>query len=328
MIFSNDFYTPWTLSTAKMKENQMKTKTINLTNWQFILMMILTVVFWGFAFPFIRIALDDLSFVNLTIMRFFVVCVVLIAILLLQPNRFSKLHKKDILPIFILGFFGVMVYHLGLNFGEQFISPGAASLIIATIPVFIVILAFIFLHEKITLKMLIGVVLSLFGVIVMSLWGKPGLSIEITYVFGALAVLLGAIMGAFYTIAGKKLLDRYSALSLTVYAMLLGSLGLIPFLSMSLFEEVSAMSVNAWFAVLFLGVCSTVIAYLFWYVALEIKTASEISIYLYAIPVVSTIISYFLLGEEITLFFIFGGILVIAGLIVVNMTKKKNLRKS
>ena len=305
-----------------MNKTTDKTTHKKLSNWKFVLMMMLTVVVWAFAFPFIKIGLKELSFVNLTIMRFFVVCIVLIAILLAQRRRFSKLYKKDIIPIFMLGFFGVMVYHFGLNYGEQYISPGAASLIIATIPVLIVVLAFFFLNEKMTQKKILGVVIALCGILIISILGTSNTSIEINYIYGALAVLLAAVMGAFYTIAGKKLLSRYNALSLTVYAILLGSLALIPFFNISLLDQASSMSVSCWIAVIFLGVCSTVIGYILWYVALEIKSASEVSVYLYAVPVFSTIISYFLFKDEITFLFIVGSILVISGLILVNVEEK------
>jgi drug/metabolite transporter (DMT)-like permease len=300
-----------------------------MKNWQFVLMMTIAVIVWACAFPFIRIGLDDLSFINLTIMRFLVVCIAFFIILILIPKKFSKLQKKDILPIFILGFFGVMVYHLGLNYGEQYISPSAASLIIATIPIYVVILATIFLKEKIKIVKLLGIIIALLGVIIISIWGKENISFEIEYMFAAFAVLVAAIMGALYTIAGKKLLERYNGLSLTVYAMLLGSVGLIPFviISPTLITEVAAMSTTAWFAILFLGIFSTVVGYVIWYVALEMKTASGVSVYLYAIPVISTIISYFFLGDEITYFFILGGIFVIFGLILVNMKTKKLIKQ-
>lgn len=291
------------------------------SDWKFVLMMIVAVVVWAFAFPFIKIGLDELSFINLTIMRFFIVCCILLIIMLLQSSRFSKLEKKDIIPIFFLGFFGVMVYHFGLNYGEQFISPGAASLIIATIPIQIVILAVIFLKEKISSKKAVGIILALCGVLVISIWGKEDASLKIDYIFGAIAVLIAAIMGALYTIAGKKLLDRYSGLSLTFYALLLGSLGLIPFINYSLLEEVLKMSINGWIAVLFLGIFSTVIGYGIWYTALKIKTANEISIYLYLVPVISTIVSIFWFKDVITPMFVLGGFLVLTGLIIVNMKK-------
>lgn len=321
-----------------MHRNFKKTKSKNMPNWQFVTIMMICVIVWALAFPFIKIGLRDLSFVNLTIMRFFVVCIILLTILLLKSELFSKLHKKDIMPIFILGFFGVIVYHLGLNYGEQFISPGAASLIIATIPVLIVILAAVFLNEKISCIKLLGIIFALCGVLTISIYGTEDTSIEIKYISAALAVFIAAIMGALYTVAGKKLLERYNGLSLTVYAMLLGSIGLVPliflnnfrlvsFIGKPLLVELATMSVNGWIAVIFLGIFSTVIGYVIWYVALEIKTASEISIYLYAIPVISTIVSYFIFDDKITLMFILGGILVIAGLIIVNMKTKYNDKK-
>jgi drug/metabolite transporter (DMT)-like permease len=307
-----------------MEGKKNKFTTFNFSRLKFLTIMLVMVVVWALAFPFIKIGLEELSYINLTIMRFFIVCLILPFILIFGKKRISKLHKKDIFPIFLLGFFGVMVYHIGLNYGEQYISPSAASLIIAIIPVQIVILAFIFLKEKISLIKALGVLIAMFGVVVISIWGKAESNLKVEYIFGAIAVLIAALMGALYTVSGKKLLDRYTGLSLTVYAILLGSIGLIPFLSYSFIEQVSKMSVNVWFAVIFLGVFSTIVGYVIWYVALENRTASEISIFLYAIPVFSTLFSYILFREEITLMFVFGGILVIAGLAIVNMRNNKN----
>jgi drug/metabolite transporter (DMT)-like permease len=307
-----------------METGKNKSNSFNFSRLKFLIIMLIMVVVWAFAFPFIKIGLQELSFINLTIMRFFIVCLILPFILLIGKKRISKLHKKDIFPIFLLGFFGVMVYHLGLNYGEQYISPAAASLIIATIPVQIVILAIIFLKEKISFLKAIGVIIAMSGVVVISIWGKAESSLKVEYIFGAIAVLIAALMGALYTVSGKKLLDRYTGLSLTIYAMLLGSIGLIPFLNYSIVEQVSNMSSNTWFAVIFLGVFSTIIGYVIWYIALEKSTASEISIFLYAIPVFSTIFSYILFKDEITLMFVFGGILVIVGLAIVNMKNNKN----
>ena len=289
----------------------------------FFIIIGMPIVLWALAFPFIKIGLEELSPVNLTIMRLLVVCIVFVSLLLVKPKKFSKLQKRDIIPIFLLGFLGIVVYHLGLNYGEQYISASAASVIIATIPIFVVILAAIFLKEKITSKIVLGVLLSLVGVVVISTVGRSDALLEVKYISGALAVILAAALGAGYTVAGKKMLQRYSALSLTVYVCLLGSLGLIPFISSSLFEEVAAMSLTGWSVVIFLGVFPTVIGYVLWYVALEIKSASETSVYLYFVPVLSTIISYILFRDEITWLFVFGGALVILGLHVVNKQSSK-----
>jgi drug/metabolite transporter (DMT)-like permease len=290
----------------------------------FYIIIFLPVVFWACAFPFIKIGLEELTPINLTILRLFLACGVFLLFILIYPKKFSPLQKKDIIPLFLLGFLGVIVYHLGLNYGEQFISASAASLIIATIPVFTVIFATILLKEKITKKIAVGVPLSLSGVIIISLTGTVGNPFEVNYLSAAVAILISALVGAGYTIAGKKLLLRYSALSLTVYAFLFGSLGLFPFLTSSFLTEVLSLSVRGWAIILFLALFPTVVGYILWYVALEIKNASEISVFLYFIPVLSTGISYVFFNEHITVLFLFGGLLVIGGLLIVNWKKSKH----
>ena len=280
------------------------------------------IIFWAFAFPFIKLGLRELTPVNLSILRLFIACVIFLLIRTARPVLFSPIRKEDIVPLILLGFFGIVVYHLGLNYGEQFISPGTASLIIATIPVFVVLFAAVFLKEKITLIMVGGIIVSLSGVVIISLVGTPSASFEITYLTAAIAVLIASIVGAAYTIAGKKMMKRYTPFSLTAYAFLFGSIGLIPFISPSLVSDVTALSYEGWFVVLFLGIFPTVISYVFWYVALEIKNASELSSYLYAIPVIATIISYVIFQHAITVFFLFGGFLVILGLYIVNHSRK------
>jgi len=295
-----------------------KEKNKDFLKNKFIIIIGITIVFWAFAFPFIKLGLEELSPINLTIMRLFIACILFFLFLLIKPKKFSKLQKKDIVPIFLLGFFGVIVYHLGLNYGEQYVSASVASLIIAIIPVFVVFLAITFLKEKITFKIIIGVVLSLIGVLIISIFGKPENSIEISYISGAITVLISSLVGAGYTVAGKKMLSRYSPFSLTIYAFLFGSLGLIPFVNLTLFEQVAALSIRGWIILLFLGICPTVIAYILWYVALEIKSASKLGTYLFFIPVLSTILSVILLNEKITWLFVIGGALVIFGLYIVN----------
>lgn len=299
---------------AVVKNNSNKT----FAEKYFFLIIGMPIFFWAFAFPVIKIGLKELSPINLTIMRLFIVCLAFLIILISQSKKLSKFQKKDIPSLFLLGFLGVVVYHLALNYGEQYISAGAASLIIATIPLFVVILAVLFLSEIITKNIILGIAFSLSGVIIISIFGNEDISLEIKYLSGAFAILLAALVGSGYTVAGKRLLQRYSPLSLTIYAFLIGSIGMIPFISPSLFKEVGQMSPTGWGAVLFLAIFPTVIGYVLWYVALEIKAASEISIYLYFTPILSTIIGYFLLDEKITLLFILGGALVIFGLYIIN----------
>jgi drug/metabolite transporter (DMT)-like permease len=287
-------------------------------------LIIISVLCWGFAFPFIFFALDQgITPANLTILRFIVVCFTFLGLYLAKRKVFTPLERKDVIPLFLLGFFGVIVYHLGLNYGQQFVTPGVASLIIATIPIYTVIMALVFLKERITPLIALGILISLVGVIIITLWGKPDTELEIDYLLGAVGVFIAAIVGAAYTIAGKKYLERYTPLSLTTYAMLLGSLGLIPFVTPSFMTQITSLTLPTIGAILFLGVCSTVVAYTVWYIVLAYTTASSLSAYVYAVPLVSTVASYLFFGHTVTVYFIVGGVLVIGGLMIVNRQRKK-----
>ena len=160
------------------------------TKKYFPFLILFPIIFWAFAFPFIKIGLEELNPINLTIMRLFATCAIFLLIILITPKKFSPLHKKDIIPLFLLGFLGLVVYHLGLNYGEIYISASAASLIIATIPIFTVIFATIFLKEKITKKIVIGISLALSGVVIITLTGTSTNPFEITYTSAAVAVYI------------------------------------------------------------------------------------------------------------------------------------------
>jgi drug/metabolite transporter (DMT)-like permease len=288
----------------------------------FAVMIGIPIIGWALAFPFIKIGLEYLSFTNLTLLRFCIVCPLLLAIVHLTKDSLTPLARRDVLPIFLLGFFGIIVYHLGLNYGEQYVSPGAASLIVATIPIFVLLLAAVYLDEPLTPVKIIGVIVSLFGVVILTVWGSAETVVDVSYMYGALAVLLAALMGAFYTIAGKKLLKHYTPLSLTLYAMLLGSLGLIPLTSPTLVDEAATLSLEGWGAIVFLGVVSTVVSYTLWLMVLYYREASKMSVYLYCVPILSTLVAYLRFGDAVTPFFIVGGALVIGGLLIVNSPRK------
>ncbi|MEM0467476.1 MAG: EamA family transporter [Candidatus Thermoplasmatota archaeon] len=306
-----------------MNNNMIGSQQKNVLHSYFYIIIILPIIFWACAFPFIKIGLQYLSPINLTIMRLFFVCIIFLFMMIIKPRCFSKIDIVDIPRFFLLGFFGVVVYHLGLNYGETLISASAASLIIATIPIFVVMFAALFLKENISFKLLSGILFSLSGVIIISLFGTADASLEINYVLAAGAVLVAAVVGAGYTIGGKKLLARYSALSLTAYVFLFGCLGLIPLVSTSLIDEISIMPLAGWGVVLFLALFPTVIGYVLWYIALDMKTASEISVFLYFTPVVSTMISALFFNEQITMLFLVGGFLVLFGLYIVNTSTRK-----
>ncbi len=277
----------------------------------------ISVLFWSLAFIAIKFCLQHFDAINLTIARLFIGCLLFFVLLLTQKQK-TLPTKKEIPQFLLLGLFGLIVYHLGLNYGEQFINANTASLIVATSPLFIAIAAHFQLNERLNIYNILGIIFALFGVIIISLYGQPNATIQINYFLGALAVLLSSLSGAIYTIYGKKLMKKYDPTLLTCYSFLFGSLFLLPLLNTNSLVQFSSIPSSILLALLFLGIFPTFISYLLWYKALKTLKASTMGPTIYLIPLLSTTFSFFFLGEQITAYFVFGGAMIILGILLVN----------
>ncbi len=276
-----------------------------------------SVLFWSLAFIAIKICLQHFDAINLTIARLFIGCLLFFSLLMVKKQK-TMPTKKEIPQFLLLGLFGLIVYHLGLNYGEQFINANTASLIVSTSPLFIAIAAHFQLNERLNLYNILGIIFALLGVIIISFYGQPNATIQINYLLGALAVLVSSLSGAIYTIYGKKLMKKYDPTLLTCYSFLFGSIFLLPLLNTNSLVQFSSIPSSILLPLLFLGIFPTFISYLLWYKALKTLNASTMGPTIYLIPLLSTAFSFLFLGEQITAYFVFGGAMIIVGIILVN----------
>jgi drug/metabolite transporter (DMT)-like permease len=274
-------------------------------------LIVILLLFWGLAFVAIKISLDYISPVTLTFLRFLVSSAGFALFFII--NR-SSIPLTIIPRIAILGLVGFTIYHLSLNLGETQTSSGAASLVIATAPSFIALFSNIILKEKITFPRATGIMISFFGLVIVLM---PSLQITENPLH-ALAILPAPLSAAIYTVLGKKLLRKSEPVILTGYAQFFGLLFLVPLLSHSTFEEASSLSLGGWFPILFLGICSTVIAYTIWYKLLKVAEATTIGSYSYIISLVAILSGYIILDEPFTLRLVVGGLLVIFGVYLIH----------
>lgn len=270
-----------------------------------------TILFWGLAFTAIKYAVKNLTPYELAFLRFLVADILFLATIAYSRYR---IERDDILKVAFIGVFGVAIYHVSLNAGEMYIPSGVASLIIAMAPVFVLIFSAMLLDERITLAKVTGIVIALLGVYVLSHPESGG------DLIGIFLVLIATLSAGIYTVGGKILMRKYDPLVLTSYAMVLGSVPLIPFAFTSL-QSVLKADLLTVLSVVFLGVFSTYISYQGWYYFLNREEASKASVFLQAIPVVSIIAGYFLLGEEITYLTVIGGAMIITGIVIVVRSK-------
>jgi drug/metabolite transporter (DMT)-like permease len=276
-----------------------------------ILAAVATVLFWGSAFPGIRAGLIAYSPTHLALLRFLAASLVMLVYAVFTRMRMPV--WKDLPGIFILGLLGFAFYNVALNIGEQNISAGPAALLVQTVPLWTVVMAMLFLKEKLTMWAWLGILVSLFGVLIIAL-GK-GQDFQLTW--GAGLILLASISSSAYNIIQKQMLGRYRPVEITTYAVWAGTLLLLPF-AKGLLGQIQFAPLGATLAVVYLGVFPAALAYTIWAFLLSKMPAGRAASFIYAVPVIAFLIGWVWLGETPKAVDLVGGLLALGGVALVN----------
>jgi len=279
-----------------------------------------TLLLWASAFAGIRAGMrltpaglpgaDGYGPGEVALLRFGTASLVLAVYALFTRMRLPSV--EDLGRIALAGLTGITIYHASLNFGEMTVGAGAASLLIASGPVFTALMSAGFLGERLTILGWLGIAVAFAGAALISLSQGAGMSFSP----GALLILLAAVSTSVFFIISKKPLKKYSALEFTSYSIWAGTIPLL-FFAPGLVAQFPKAAPSATAAIIYLGIFPAAIAYVLWNYALARMPASILSSFLYLSPVLAMAIAWVWIGELPTVLTIVGGAVAIAGVAVV-----------
>jgi drug/metabolite transporter (DMT)-like permease len=285
-------------------------------DFSLVLAVCLAIVAWASAFAGIRVGLRSYSPGNVALLRYLVASLALVIFAVVKKMPFP--HTKDLPIVGLLGLTGFTIYNVALNYGETIVPAGTASLVVASAPIFVALLAVLFSHERLSPVAWLGILLSFGGIAVISIKPEEGLQISPNI----LIILICAICTAIFTVVQKPVLKRYTALQLTSYSIWAGTIFMLIFLP-GLIIQMKTASLESNLAVVYMGIFPGVIGYGCWSYVLSRMPASRAGSFLYLTPVVAMFIAWFWLGEIPTFATLMGGVLVIAGVVIVNLLKNR-----
>ena len=279
------------------------------------LLISISILLWASVFVGIRAAIKAYNPFELAVFRFFISSIVLLSFAFTGKIRVPD--KRDFILFLSIGFV-MFLNAVLLNYGARVLTAGETNLIISTSQLFQVLLACLFLKEKVSLRFITGLILSFFGVALITIRNSGFISLN----RGAFYVLIAAIVNAIFFILQKPLLKRYRPIEVISYAIWIATILMLPF-GKSILEKFHLAGLNYTVIVFYIGL-SAIIANLCWSTVLSKVDASRAAVFLYTIPVVTIIIGFLWLHELPSVMSCIGGVIIIAGVVVSNL---KNHRK-
>ncbi len=270
-----------------------------------------TLFFWASAFVGIRGLADDFSPGALSLGRLAVgaLCLAPVALSRGVPHP----TRREWLSIAVIGLLWFGVYNVALNEGERRIDAGTASMLIQLSPVLIAVLAAMFLSERFTGTLLLGLALAFAGVglIAVGTHSDDGGS----DVLGVLLCLVSAVVYSISLILQKPLVRRLSAVHVTWLACTVGAVVCLPFAGQLWTETAAAPAASIGWLV-YLGVFPTAIAFTTYAYALRHMDASRLGVTTYLVPPLTIAMAWLLLGEVPPPMAYVGGALALVGVAI------------
>ena len=282
-----------------------------------------SVIFWGISFIMTKelfLTEEHMTVTVLITIRLAIASLVMLPALALT-RRLQRIRKQDIKWFLLLALCEPFIYHLCETSGVQLVSGSLASVVIATIPLFVPFGMWIAYRQRIRLPLIIGVVLSLTGVFIM-LMGGEGLTGNLK---GLLFLSGAVIIAVVYTILLVKVVDKYHPLVVTTWQNVIG---LAYFLPLMFAFDSSALPLLSWspkmlLLLLVLGLFCSTLAYAGYNYGVRNLGASEACIFNNAIPIFSLIAALAIGQESFSWGKLAGMCIVIAGVVISQIPAKK-----
>jgi drug/metabolite transporter (DMT)-like permease len=279
------------------------------------LALLCVVTVWASTFILTKQAFAEISPLAFAFVRFAGITVLAFGVLAARVrsgNAEWTIWRSDIPRFVLVGVCGYMLYQLGFVLGLERTSPFSSSLLIATTPLFTIVLLTV-LREPQPLRAWLGGGVALLGTAIFLLdkLGSPGT------LLGDVLSIGSAISFAGYGVFNRPLVKRYPTATYTAYTILAGALPLMAVsLPAAIAQDWRAISPGSWLVVAYMIVLPVYAAYMVWNWAISRRGAAAASSFTLLVPVISGVWSAALFGEEFALAKLLGAGLILLGLIV------------
>jgi drug/metabolite transporter (DMT)-like permease len=231
--------------------------------------------------------------------------------------------RRDWPRLWFLGVLGIVINQTLFLLGLRYSVPLHSALLYAFTPILVLIGAVVHLGERLSWSKGLGVLLAFLGVLLVLL--AQGLHLSRGPLRGDLITLVAVFAWSAYTVAGKSLLTRYDAITATAWIFLCGAIVMLPvgFLALRGFDP-AAPGTRGWLDIGFLSLITSGVAFTLWYVALAHLQASQVAVFSNLQAPLTALLAWLVLDQTPDRAVIAGGVLVLGGVILVQLSQRPN----
>ncbi len=292
---------------------------------------------WGINVPLTKLALREIDPLAFNALRFplSVLCVGLLA--LREPRQAQPGNQVGLSAfglwwrVALLGLGGHFVYQVTFVSGIDHTTAGNTALLISTSPIWVALLANVLGLERLSRGAWVGLGTAFVGASLIAM-AKPAVEVgglEGSLWVGNVLVVFSACMWAMYTVGSKPLLRHIAPLALAFRSMAVAVLPMVLVaVPQLLTTDWAGLTWVVWLGVAFSGVFSSGLAYAMWNVGIRHVGPSHTAVFTNLVPVLTLILGFFWLGEVPVPLQLFGGGLVLLGLIFMRVSRPDQREKA
>ena len=293
---------------------------------KYYIFLIISMFFWGGSFVLTKHLLIDFNPITVNFLRCVVASLIFVAFCVVVYKRRFIIAKKDLKYFIGLAFFEPFIYFIFETYSLKFCDASVVSVIIATIPLFVALMAVIIFKERLSRLNFCGVFLSISGIIVMLF---PSFSHADFKLFG-IFLAFGAVFSTIgYNYFLRKIPTTYSPIVIITWQNILGMIAFFPLLFIVndsesiLFQYHALRDVQNLSFLMILSIFCSTIAFILYIGAMRVLGLARANIFVNLIPVMTAIIAFYILKEEITIYKVLGIFTVISGIFLVQYKRKR-----
>jgi len=277
------------------------------------------VVVWGGSFVATKVALKDVSPVTVVWLRFGM-GVVIIGLSVMIRRQWAIPARKDLLYFALLGFLGISFHQWLQSTGLLTAQATTTAWIVATTPIFMALLGWILLKERLNWIQVGGIAIAACGVLLVVMKGDlPSITRGNLGTPGDFLILISAVNWAVFSALSRRGLQKYPATRMMFFVMAFGWLFVsILFFTSDGLSQIANLTRQGWAGILFLGVLCSGVAYIFWYDALQVLPVAQTGAFVYLEPFVTVIVAAIVLDERLIAASLLGGAAILLGVWLVN----------